>query len=187
MRLPGKVALITGGSSGIGEAIAKCFAAEGAGVALIGRREKPLAEVVAAIEQSHGQALGLPTDVTVETDVKEAVEKTADHFGRIDALVNGAGSVFSAGFLHEMSDERDDRRLFDRAFPSLPRGHPHHAQPGRRLDHQHLDDWRPQGICGQPGARLCGGQGWGQHLDQDDRHPVCEPGHSGERDLSGRH
>src|SRR5256885_3403214 len=84
MRLANKVALVTGGGTGIGEAIAKVFAREGAKVAITGRRKEELARVVKDIEQQSGHALALQGSVTNEPDVREAVESTVRTFGRLD-------------------------------------------------------------------------------------------------------
>lgn len=105
MRLNNKVALITGGSTGIGEAIARAFAREGANVAITGRRESELTRAITDIQQSGRQALALPGSVTNETDVLEAVATTIRTFGRLDVLVNNAGNLFYAGPLHETADQ----------------------------------------------------------------------------------
>jgi NAD(P)-dependent dehydrogenase (short-subunit alcohol dehydrogenase family) len=104
MRLARKVVVVTGGGTGIGEGIARRFAAEGARVAITGRRKDTLEDVAGAIERAGGQALALPGSVTDEGDVRRAVEATLRTFGRIDVLVNNAGNLFHAGWLHEMTD-----------------------------------------------------------------------------------
>ena len=111
MRLANKVALITGGGTGIGEAIARVFAREGAKVAITGRRKEELARVVKDIERNGGKALALPGSVTNEADVQEAVATTVKTFGRLDVLVNNAGNLFHAGPLHETSDQIWDETL----------------------------------------------------------------------------
>jgi len=111
MRLANKVALITGGGTGIGEAIARAFAREGAKVAITGRRKEELARVVKDIEKQGGHGLALQGSVTNEPDVREAVESTVRTFGRLDILVNNAGNLFYAGPLHETSDQIWDETL----------------------------------------------------------------------------
>lgn len=111
MRLKGKVAIVTGGGTGIGEAIAKLFSAEGAKVTVTGRRKDTLEKVVDAIKQSGGLALAVPGSVTVEADVQHAVQKTYKQFGRVDILVNNAGNLFHAGPLHETTDQVWDETL----------------------------------------------------------------------------
>ncbi len=89
-KLAGRVAVITGASSGIGEACARAFAAEGASLVLAARREARLNALVAEL-QARAQAIAQVTDCTVETDV-EALFRAADaRFGRVDLLVNAAG------------------------------------------------------------------------------------------------
>jgi NAD(P)-dependent dehydrogenase (short-subunit alcohol dehydrogenase family) len=92
-RLSGKVALITGGGTGIGRACAEMFAREGARVALAGRRAAPLAEAAAAIAKRGGEALAVECDVTIESEVARAVEAAVARFGRLDAVVNSAGAL----------------------------------------------------------------------------------------------
>lgn len=89
--LSDSVALVTGASSGIGNATAKALAAEGASVALAARREDELEELADHIETEGGDALVVPTDVTDETQVEEMIETTHEEFGRLDILVNNAG------------------------------------------------------------------------------------------------
>lgn len=91
--LAGKVALVTGASSGIGEAAAVILAEAGATVAVSGRRADRLDGLVARIEAACGKALALPGDVTDEAVARGTVAKTIEAFGRIDILVNSAGMV----------------------------------------------------------------------------------------------
>ena len=111
MRLKDKVAIITGGGTGIGEAIAKTFAKEGAKVVVTGRRKDTLERVVRDIERAGGRALAAPGSVTQEVDVQSAVASTVRAFGRIDVLVNNAGNLFHAGPLHETTDQIWDETL----------------------------------------------------------------------------
>lgn len=104
MSLKNKVALITGGGTGIGKAIATLFAKEGASVTITGRRMEPLTQVAEAITNSGGKALSVAGDVTVEGDVQNVVRSTLERFGRVDVLVNSAGNLFYAGPLHETTD-----------------------------------------------------------------------------------
>src|SRR5262245_38097201 len=89
--LAGKVALVTGASSGIGEGAALALAAEGASVAVSGRRRGRLDDLVARIEAAGGKGLALPGDVAVEEQARKSVEDTVAAFGRIDILINSAG------------------------------------------------------------------------------------------------
>jgi NAD(P)-dependent dehydrogenase (short-subunit alcohol dehydrogenase family) len=117
MRLKNKIAIVTGGGTGIGEAIAKVFAREGAKVAITGRRKDELERVVRDIERKGGQALALPGSVTNEPDVQEAVAATVRTFGRLDILVNNAGNLFHSVPLHETPDH-----IWDETFDVFMKG-----------------------------------------------------------------
>ena len=117
MRLENKVAIVTGGGTGIGEAIAKVFAREGAKVAITGRRKGESDRVVREIERKGGQALALPGSMTNESDVQEAVAVTVRTFGRLDILVNNAGNLFHTSPLHETPDN-----IWDETFDIFMKG-----------------------------------------------------------------
>ncbi|MEA2504253.1 MAG: hypothetical protein QOG36_1296 [Actinomycetota bacterium] len=85
------VALVTGSSSGIGEATARALAAHGAAVALLARRKDRLERLAEEIESDGGAALVLPTDVTDADEAKAAVRQTVADLGRLDIVVNNAG------------------------------------------------------------------------------------------------
>jgi len=87
----GKVALVTGGTSGIGKATALAFAGAGAKVVLSGRREKEGADVVAQIKKLGGDAAFVRADIANDADVKAMVDFTVDKFGRLDIAFNNAG------------------------------------------------------------------------------------------------
>ncbi len=91
MRLAGKVALITGGSSGIGRASALLFAREGAQVVISDRDQRGGEEVARAIQADSREALFVETDVSVTADAERAVVLTRERFGRFDILFNNAG------------------------------------------------------------------------------------------------
>lgn len=94
-RLEGKVAIVTGAAAGIGEAIAKKFAAEGAKVVVVGLPEDPVNEVADEIVKSGGMAVGFSADISEEINAKTCVQATVDRFGKLDILINNAG-VFPA-------------------------------------------------------------------------------------------
>jgi NAD(P)-dependent dehydrogenase (short-subunit alcohol dehydrogenase family) len=104
-QLDNKTAVITGGGTGIGRAIAKRFHDEGAFVAITGRRSKKLIESSKAISPKGERSLSIPADMTVEEDIKHLLSVSAEKMGRIDILVNNAG-VMRFGMLGEttMSD-----------------------------------------------------------------------------------
>lgn len=109
--LSGKVALVTGASSGIGEATAIALADAGAAVALSARRADRLEALVGRIEGAGGKAIGLPGDMTVEAEAIRAVEDTVARLGRIDILINSAGIMQMGGV--EGVDLDEYRRVFD--------------------------------------------------------------------------
>ena len=90
MRLANRAALITGGSRGIGKAIALAFAEEGAKIAVAGRNKDSCDQVVAQISRSGGDAIGIQADVASEADVTRMVALAKDKFQRVDILVNNA-------------------------------------------------------------------------------------------------
>jgi NAD(P)-dependent dehydrogenase (short-subunit alcohol dehydrogenase family) len=92
--LAGRVAVVTGGGSGLGRALALELARLGAGVAVAGRRPEPLAETVKLIEEGGGRALAQPTDVRDPDAVEALVQRTAQELGRVDVLVNNAAGNF---------------------------------------------------------------------------------------------
>jgi NAD(P)-dependent dehydrogenase (short-subunit alcohol dehydrogenase family) len=91
--LKGKVAIVTGATSGIGRAAALRFAAAGASVVAVGRNEQKLAEIVKEIEDKGGTALSLRADVTVQPIARRVVTQTTEAFGGVDVLVNAAGHI----------------------------------------------------------------------------------------------
>ncbi|MEH2468299.1 3-oxoacyl-ACP reductase family protein [Nostoc sp.] len=107
--LAGKVALVTGGSRGLGAAIAKRLAHDGAAVALTYTSSSQKAdEVVLAIEAAGGKALALAADSTDVEAVKHAVAETVNTLGRLDILVNNAG-VIAVGLIDQFSIDEFDR------------------------------------------------------------------------------
>lgn len=103
-RLEGKVAVVTGGTAGIGEAIAKRFAGEGASVVMTGRRQQELDRVVSVIRHSKGKALAVAGSVADEAHAQDVARQALDSFGRVDILVNNAGIGDFGKRLHEIDD-----------------------------------------------------------------------------------
>ena len=95
MKLADKVAIITGGNSGIGEATAELFSSEGARVCIMGRNEKRCQDVVAKINKAGGQAIYAVADVRFADDCRKTVEATIEAFGKVDILLNNAGVYFA--------------------------------------------------------------------------------------------
>ncbi|MEK7268019.1 MAG: glucose 1-dehydrogenase [Nitrospirota bacterium] len=110
-RLDGKVALITGGGTGIGRAIARLFAQEGAAVVITGRRKEMLDRVVSEIERGKGHARAVAGTVTDETHARSAVAQAVRTFGKLNILVNNAGIGAFGKALHETDDATWDELL----------------------------------------------------------------------------
>ncbi len=106
-----KVVVITGGSSGLGEATARHLASLGAKVILGARRQDKLETIVKEIKDEGGEAEYLVTDVTVTSDVKALVQKAVDVFGRVDVMINNAGLMSIAPMSECKTDEWD--RMID--------------------------------------------------------------------------
>lgn len=110
-KLEGKVAIVTGASSGIGEATAIALADQGAQVVLAARRGELLKGLTERIEASGGKALPIVTDITDETQVNNLVQKVKTELGRVDIVVNNAGIALLGTI--ESGNPADWRRSFD--------------------------------------------------------------------------
>src|SRR5262245_2792958 len=104
-RLKGQVAIITGASRGIGFAIAEAFVAEGISVALVARSEAAVRTAAETIQGMGGRAIALPADVTDARAVDSIVDGTVRRLGRVDLLVNNAGSAAALGPIWEVAAE----------------------------------------------------------------------------------
>jgi len=109
-RLDGKIALVTGGGSGIGRATARLFAREGAKVAVVGRRRQPLRETVRAIVREEGIALAIPADLSKPREAALTVRQVEETLGPIQVLFNNHG-VFEPGSVTATVERRWDRIL----------------------------------------------------------------------------
>jgi NADP-dependent 3-hydroxy acid dehydrogenase YdfG len=110
-KLDGKVAVVTGASSGIGEATVRALAAEGAAVVAGARRKERLDSLVEEVSQSGGKAIAVECDVTDESQAQDLVRRAVEEFGRIDILVNNAGVMLLSTVGKGLSDQW--RQMFE--------------------------------------------------------------------------
>ncbi len=112
-RLQGKVAVVTGGNSGVGAATALLFAKEGAKVVISARRQAQLEEVASKIREAGGEVLPVITDISKPEDARNLIEKTVEAFGKVDILINNAG-VLEAGLKPiDRVEDADMNRIID--------------------------------------------------------------------------
>jgi NAD(P)-dependent dehydrogenase (short-subunit alcohol dehydrogenase family) len=126
--LNGKVVIVTGATSGIGNATALCFAASGASIVAVGRKEAALAKLAAQIEAQGGTALSVQADLSTDEAPAAIVKQSTDKLGGIDILVNAAGHI-SSGSIENTALEAWDKmidinlrsvfRLMQACLPSL--------------------------------------------------------------------
>ncbi len=109
-KLSGKVAIITGGGTGIGQGVALMLSGEGCRVVLSGRRKAPLEEALKKISDQGGEGLVVEGDVSEASDVDHLVSAAQETFGQIDILVNNAG-IGGGGYIHEHDIQTWDQVL----------------------------------------------------------------------------
>lgn len=107
-KLDGKIAIVTGGNRGIGKAIAKGIAAEGASLTIAARDADLLKQTAEELREKGAKVLAVPTDVTDESQIKSLFEKAMAEYDRLDILVNNAGA-FDGGPIDELSTEAWDK------------------------------------------------------------------------------
>lgn len=110
-KFQGKVAIVTGGGTGIGEAICRKFAREGATVVVNGLEGDPIDDVAAAILDEGGEAIPFVADVSEDDQARACVEEAIDRFGRLDVLVNNAGVLLANAETDDMPVETFDEQL----------------------------------------------------------------------------
>ena len=103
--MEGKVAIVTGGAGGIGSAVCRAFAKAGVGVAVADMDATRADETAAEISTEGGRAIGIEVEVTRENSVEAAVQRTVDHFGRVDYLVHCAGNNIRAPVLELTAED----------------------------------------------------------------------------------
>lgn len=108
--LANRVAIVTGGGSGIGQHLALALSKEGVQVVICGRRKASLDETIRQISEASGAALAVQADVSKAQDVDHVVKTTVEAFGGVDILINNAG-IIDGGNLHELDVEAWDRVL----------------------------------------------------------------------------
>lgn len=111
VRLANKIAIVTGGGTGIGRAIALRFGVEGATVLVVGRREAPLRAVAEVIRAAGGRADAVPADLTRAADVARLFGETVGRLGRLDVLVNNAGTMVARTPVADTSEDEWARTL----------------------------------------------------------------------------
>jgi len=109
MRLPGKVAIITGAGSGLGRAAAILFAREGAKVVVAANREKDGEQTVKSIKEAGGDAILVRVDVTKATDLEKAVKAAIDKYGKLDIMLNNAGTPGPGKLIADITEEEWNR------------------------------------------------------------------------------
>ena len=109
MRLENRAALITGGTSGIGEATAQLFAEEGAKLAIVGRNAERGEAIADRIRSSYGGAIFVQADVRRADECRNAVDRTTSEFGRLDVLFNNAGTYVANDTVGCSEEEWDDQ------------------------------------------------------------------------------
>ena len=112
-RLQGKVAIVTGSTSGIGEATARMFAEEGAKVVIAGRRQEKGEKIAAEILKAGGEAIFIQTDMTNEDDIKKLIDSSIEAFGKIDILINNAGRIIEKPFVELTREDWDQFVILD--------------------------------------------------------------------------
>ncbi|MDD5017118.1 MAG: SDR family NAD(P)-dependent oxidoreductase [Eubacteriales bacterium] len=108
MKLSGKVAIVTGGNAGIGKGIAVMFAKEGAKVCIVGRNEKRGTEAVGQIKATGSDGFFISADVSESDNMQMIVNETVKRYGKLDIMVNNAGSIHQSKLL-DMKDEDFDK------------------------------------------------------------------------------
>lgn len=116
--LKDKVAIVTGGTAGIGRAAALLFAAEGAKVAVCSRRPEMVQKTVDEIKRAGGDAFGMAADMSAAADIERFIDAVVKQYGRIDILVNNAGTSARGKFL-ELSDEKWESDIELKVFGAI--------------------------------------------------------------------
>ena len=108
IKLTGKVAIVTGAGSGIGQGVARALAAEDVSLVICGRRSEPLQETSRLVEAAGGRVTAIQADISQTPDAQRVVQAALETFGRMDILINNAG-IGGGDSIHKMSDEDWDQ------------------------------------------------------------------------------
>jgi NAD(P)-dependent dehydrogenase (short-subunit alcohol dehydrogenase family) len=158
-RLEGKVAIITGASSGIGQGAAVLFAKEGAKVVVASRNMDGLNETVGMIRKVGGEGMAVRTDTTIEKEVQNMVSATISKYGQLDILFNNAGMQNTGKPIHEIQLEDWERVVATNlrgTFLCIKTGVPHMFARGGSI----INTTSPAGIVGIPfNAAYCSSKG----------------------------
>src|SRR5687767_1444191 len=155
-QLKDKVAIVTGGGTGIGEAICRKFAREGAKVIVNGLPNDPIDDVVAAILDEDGIAIPFPGDVSDETEARACVDAAIETYGRLDVLVNNAGVLLVGAELDKMPLDKFDEHIrcnIRTAFLMTRFALPHLRESRGNV----ICAGSAAGVNGEPGATVYGG------------------------------
>jgi NAD(P)-dependent dehydrogenase (short-subunit alcohol dehydrogenase family) len=154
-KLDGKVAVVTGGSQGIGFAMAQAFAREGAAVVISSRREDAIQDAAARLKDATGgRIVGIRADVAVREDVDRTIAVAAEHFGRIDILVNNAQATRQAK-IEDITEESIALTFGSGLFGTLyhmQAAFPYLSKQGGSV----INFGTRQGIYGEPGDGIYG-------------------------------
>src|SRR5690242_4325072 len=155
-QLQGKVAIVTGGGTGIGEAICRKFAREGAKVIVNGLPEDPIGDVVSAILDEDGEAIPFAGDVSNDADAHACVNAAVDAYGRLDVLINNAGVLLVGAETDKIPVDKFDEHLrcnVRTAFLMTKHALPHLRKTRGNV----ICAGSASGVNGEPGATVYGG------------------------------
>src|SRR5919108_2331729 len=155
-QLQDKVAIVTGGGTGIGEAICRKFALEGAKLVVNGLPDDPIDDVVAAIRDDGGEAIAFAGDVSDDAEAKACVDAALREYGRLDILVNNAGVLLVAAETDKIPLDQFDEHVrcnIRTAFLMTKHALPHLRKTGGNV----ISAGSAAGVNGEPGATVYGG------------------------------